>query len=135
MKEGGRIGAKKSHRQKKNRQKENYIKVGDVLVIHDEKIRRVQWKLARVVGLIEGKDGAVRGAVVRKLTDKKETCTEIRRPIKKLYLVELSDEIEEYTTKEGLHPVSEQKEDDRATREVAKKVQEKRRELIEAGLV
>ena len=44
------IGAKKeyllelrsSHRQKNNRQKENYIKVGDVVVVHDEKIRRVQ---------------------------------------------------------------------------------------------
>ena len=81
MKEGGLIRAKKSHRQKNNRQKENYIKIGDVVVVHDEKIRRVQWKLGRVVGLIEGKDGVVLGAVVRKLTDKKETCTGIRRPI------------------------------------------------------
>ena len=85
-----------SHRQRTKRQKENYIKLGDIVVVDDEKIRvRVQWKLGRVVQLIEGKDGAVRGAVVRKLTDKGERCTEIRRPIQKLYPVEISDGNEE----------------------------------------
>ena len=63
----------------------------------------------------------MRGAVVRKLTDKKETCTEIKRSIRKLYPVVLSDEIEEDTTKEGLHPGSEQKKDNRTTREAAKR--------------
>ena len=73
------------------------ICVGNVVVVHDENIRRFQWKLGRVVGLITRKDDALRGAVVRKLTDKKETCTEIRsrRPIQKLYPVELSDEIKD----------------------------------------
>ena len=84
-----------AHRQKTKRQKGNCIKVGDVAVIHEENVRRVKWKLGRIEKLIEGKDGAIRGAVVRKLTDKGGKCTEIRRPIQKLYPVELSEGDEE----------------------------------------
>ena len=72
-----------SHRQTTKRQKESCIRVGDIVVIHDEKVRRVQWKLGRVEKLIEGKDGAIRGAVARKLTDKtgmygnQTSCSEV----------------------------------------------------------
>ncbi|CAB4040094.1 E3 ubiquitin- ligase DZIP3 [Paramuricea clavata] len=66
-----------AHRQKTTRHKGNCIKVGDVVVIHEENVRRVKWKLGRIEKLIEGKDGAIRGAVVRKLTDKGGKCTEI----------------------------------------------------------
>ena len=72
-----------SHRQTTKRQKESCIRVGDIVVIHDEKVRRVQWKLGRVEKLIQGKDGAIRGAVARKLTDKtgmygnQTSCSEV----------------------------------------------------------
>ncbi len=119
-----------SHRQTTKRQKESCIRVGDIVVIHDEKVRRVQWKLGRVEKLIEGKDGAIRGAVVRKLTDKTEVCTEIRRPVQKLYPVELSDGCEENST-EGVPEKDDQRKDvRRVVREAARKAQTKRKELI-----
>ncbi|CAB4015917.1 Hypothetical predicted protein [Paramuricea clavata] len=127
------------HRQKTKRQKGNCIKVGDVVVIHEENVRRVKRKLGRIEKLIEGKDGAIRGAVVRKLTDKGGKCTEIRRPIQKLYPVELSEGDEEIVTAGDNTENASEKEDQKTglrrgpIREAARKAQAKRQELIESG--
>ena len=40
------------------------IKVGDVVIVHDEKIR-LQWRLAVVERLISGKDNLIRAAHIR----------------------------------------------------------------------
>ena len=60
------------------------INVGDIVVIHDDKQPRLNWKLAIVEGLIEGHDGLVRAANVR--TNNHVTS----RPIPKLYPLEIS---------------------------------------------
>ena len=40
-------------------------KINDVVVIHEDNKKRPLWKLGRVVDLIKGKDGVVRGAKVK----------------------------------------------------------------------
>ena len=60
------------------------IKVGDVVIVHDEK-PRMQWKLALSEGLIKGGDNLVRAAHIR-IGSYRTT-----RPIVKLYPLEVSD--------------------------------------------
>ncbi|CAB4040125.1 Hypothetical predicted protein, partial [Paramuricea clavata] len=121
-----------ARRQKTKRQKGNCIKFGDVVVIHEENNRETDRR--------NRKDGAIRGAVVRKLTDKGRKCTEIRRrPIQKLYPVELSEGDEEIVTV-GDNTENASEKDDQKTelrrrpiREAARKAQARRQELIESG--
>ena len=60
------------------------IRKGDDMIVHDDK-SRVQWKLAVVEELIEGRDGFVRAAHIK--MDNLRTT----RPIVKLYPLEVSD--------------------------------------------
>ena len=60
------------------------IKRGDVIIVHDDKLR-INWRLAVVEDLIEGKDGLVRAAHIR--MDKLKTT----HPIVKLYPLEVTD--------------------------------------------
>ena len=61
------------------------------MIVHDDK-PRVQWKLAVVEELIEGRDGMVRAAHIR--MDKLKTT----RPIVKLYPLEVSEVENQATT-------------------------------------
>ena len=63
---------------------EQTIKVGDIVMVHDEGPRS-RWKLAMVEALIQGNDGRVRAAYIR--TDGGIT----NRPITKLYPLEVGD--------------------------------------------
>ena len=63
--------------------------VGDVVTIHEEKRPHQLWNLDRITKLLTGKDGNVRGAVVR--VYRKGRAADFRRPIKKLYPVEIAD--------------------------------------------
>ncbi|XP_077868169.1 uncharacterized protein LOC144358009 [Saccoglossus kowalevskii] len=45
--------------------KNNTIKVGDVVIVHDDINRRVKWQLAIVNSLVYGKDGSLRSAEVK----------------------------------------------------------------------
>ena len=60
------------------------IKVGDVVQVHDD-TKRVNWRLAIVERIIQGKDGLVRAA------DIKTSTGYTNRPITKLYPLEVSD--------------------------------------------
>lgn len=73
------------------------IRRGDVVIVQDDK-PRVQWKLAVVEGLIEGRDGMVRAAHIR--MDKLKTT----RPIVKLYPLEVSDD--EVIDQSPTHPTT-----------------------------
>ena len=66
------------------------IRQGDVVCIHDNCLPRQRWKLGTVQELIHGRDGLVRAAVVRVLS--KGVTTEIKRPVQRLYPVEVSCE-------------------------------------------
>ena len=58
------------------------IKVGDVVLVHDES-PRILWKMAVVTDLVRGNDGLVRAAKIRMKN------TETSRPIVKLYPLEI----------------------------------------------
>jgi len=62
------------------------VAIGDVVVIHDN-VPRNQWKIGVVTDLHRGKDGLVRSVSLRVSSD-----TELLRSIEKLYPFELSNE-------------------------------------------
>ena len=64
-----------------------HVCVGDLVLVHDENLPRGLWKLGRVKELMWGGDGNVQGAVVKVVT--RGLSTNIRRPIKRLYSLEL----------------------------------------------
>ncbi|XP_064645114.1 uncharacterized protein LOC135498660 [Lineus longissimus] len=66
----------------------NIIKVGDIVLVHDDLKKRIQWKLAHVERLTYGNDGLVRSAQIK--TQNGTT----NRPIVKLYPLEVSDDSE-----------------------------------------
>ena len=64
------------------------ISIGDVVLVHDEGKARGFWKLARVEDLVTGRDGLVRGAVLR-VASRKGRATVLRRPVQRLYPLEI----------------------------------------------
>ena len=65
------------------------VKLGEVVLVHDDDLPRGQWKLAVIVSLFKGIDGRVRSASVRTLTQRGQLTT-LNRPIQKLYPLEIS---------------------------------------------
>jgi len=61
---------------------------GDVVIVHDEHLPRGLWKLGRVHSVIKGRDGLIRGAVV-KLTNKEGREILLNRPVQLLYPLEV----------------------------------------------
>ena len=55
---------------------------GQIVLISDEKLKRSQWKLGRIVKVHPGRDGLVRSVTLK--TNKGE----LRRPVQKLHLLE-----------------------------------------------
>ena len=78
------VGLRESHRMKRERFNKSEIQLKDVVIVHEEKIPRLCWKLGIVEKLIQSSDGEIRGAEVRI----PKTKTSIARPVNKLYLVE-----------------------------------------------
>ena len=64
------------------------VNVGDIVHIHD-KLPRVRWKIGKVDKLLPGKDGIVRAAELT-LLDKSQRVMRTKRPIQKLYPLEVS---------------------------------------------
>lgn len=67
----------------KNTPTKNVIKVGDIVLVHDDIRKRINWPLARVTRLVFGNDGFVRSAEIK---TKNGTTN---RPITKLYPLEV----------------------------------------------
>ena len=68
--------------------------------MHGDGLHRGLWKLGRVESLIKGKDGLVRGAVVKSTTPKKRNPTRLRRPLQRLYPLELGARLRGYSTED-----------------------------------
>ena len=64
------------------------ISEGDVVVVHDDSLPRGFWKLGLVKELFKGPDGVARAALVR-LTTKDGKQSLLRRPIQRLYPLEI----------------------------------------------
>lgn len=64
---------------------EQSIRIGDVVQIQDDNVKRIHWKIGIISDLIRGNDGLVRAAHIRTKTG------DTTRPIVKLYPLEVSD--------------------------------------------
>ena len=80
-------------------------KVGDVVTVYEEGVKRNGWKMAVVESLIVGKDKEVRGANVRVIT--KGKAVQLSRPVQKLFPIEIRTETSEISgISELRHPRS-----------------------------
>ena len=80
-----------AHRRRNPRKTDRALVVGDIVVVHDQDLPRGCWKLAQVQSLITGRDGVVRGAVL-KVASSKGPPTTLQRPLQLLYPLEISSE-------------------------------------------
>ena len=65
------------------------VSVNDVVVIHSDNQPRGFWKLGRVIETLSGPDGEPRGALLQ-VVGKGRSATRLRRPIQRLYPLEIS---------------------------------------------
>ena len=71
----------------KTKQRIFTIEAGDVVLVHEENVKRNKWKLGRIDEVIYGSDGVARGAVL----STSQGDGKIRRPLQKLYPLELKE--------------------------------------------
>ena len=78
------------------------VKVGDVVILKDDNVKRVFWKLAKIVELLKGKDDVARAALINVATDNGPPKI-LRRSIKQLIPIEVaSSEDKEKDTSESI---------------------------------
>ena len=75
------------------------ILVGDIVVVHSEDKPRGFWSLGRIEETIPGRDGEIRGAIVR--VGGKKNSKILRRPVQRLYPIETSSKSPETQTTSG----------------------------------
>ena len=75
---------RENHRYGRRRTGNERIRVGDVVVLHNEDKHRGFWKLGLVEKLLTGLDGKPRGAVVH-VHQRGNSTTLLRRPVQRLY--------------------------------------------------
>ena len=78
-----------AHRYGDKTSAEHEVKVGDIVLVHDDSKPRGFWKLALVEKLVTGRDGLTRGAVLR-VSSSGERGSTLQRPLQRLYPLELS---------------------------------------------
>lgn len=66
------------------------VAVGDVVTVYEDKIPRQQWKLARIENVYTGRDERVRAVMIR-VCDKAGKVIEMRRPLQKLFPLEIEN--------------------------------------------
>ena len=63
------------------------VSEGEVVLVHEDNVKRSNWKMGNVVGLIIGKDSEVRGAKLKLITKGKAVF--VKRALPKLYPLEV----------------------------------------------
>ena len=93
------IGLRESHSYN-NKKTSSSVEItkGDIVVVHEKKPRGF-WSLGRVEETLPGRDDQVRSAVIRVFTGGKKSKT-IRRPVQRLYPIEISGRISTLTGKD-----------------------------------
>ena len=90
------------HSMSKRHGKPTDLSIGDVVIVHNEKLPRGLWKLGRIIELLKGRDGHFRAAIVKTTRTDGQSML-LRRPIQLLYPLELS-ESSRISTKKGTSP-------------------------------
>ena len=125
-----------SHRLKIKDDQGQTVDVGDIVIVHEDGLQRGLWKLGQVEKLITGKDGLARGAVVKSTTPKKGKSTMLRRPLQRLYTLELGSHPQWNSTADNSDvPARTVDVEERPRREAARRVDSQRRSLIENQLL
>ena len=73
---------------KSGNKQESGIRVGDIVIVQNEKSNRNLWKLAKVEELMKGDDGVIRAAVIRTCCENSSRSQLLRRSIKHLIPIE-----------------------------------------------
>ena len=76
------VNLRVSHKYSPQNRKQPTIQIGDIVLIHDENLRRALCIIWRVIVILHGNDKLPRGAVV------KTSKSVLKRPINKLYPIE-----------------------------------------------
>ena len=78
----------REHHNSRNRTPSKLIRLGEVVLIEEDKVPRNRWRVGVVIELYPSVDGVVRGCKVKTLT-KGNKCSFIDRPVQKLYPMEI----------------------------------------------
>ena len=62
------------------------------MTVKEDNVKRLNWQMALVDEVIKGKDGKSRAAIIR-IMDKASMITRLKRPVQKLFPVELKTEM------------------------------------------
>ena len=81
------VDLREHHRRTGKDEKSDEAKVGDVVLVQQDGVKRGLWKLGRIEERIVSKDGCVRGCKVRVMTKGKPV--HLNRPLQKLFPLEL----------------------------------------------
>ena len=81
------VSSLREHHHLNSRTTKNSLKPGAIVLIQQEGVSKSRWKLGRVDRLIEGKDGIIRGAVLKVVSN--DRIYTVERPIQRLCLLEL----------------------------------------------
>ena len=79
----------REHHKMKTKSKNVNVDKGDVVLIHEDGVKRNKWSMAVIEELITGKDGVTKGATVKKI-GKNGKLSILNRPVQKLYPLEIS---------------------------------------------
>jgi hypothetical protein len=94
------------------------LSTGDVVTVHEDGLPRGLWRLGKIESVIPGNDGKIRAAVVKRRS-KKGCITLLKRPVQKLFPLELFSERSEQELDQGnnVEPFREGESDVEPTRE------------------
>ena len=68
------------------------VSAGDVVTVHEDGLPRGLWRLGKIESVIPGNDEEIRAAVVKVVKSKRGRTTLLKRPVKKLFPLELFSE-------------------------------------------
>lgn len=91
---------------------EKKIFEGDIVVVHNHQTKRNHWKLGKIIELITGSDNIPRAAVVKIRSG--ESMFNIKRPVTKLYPLEINENFEVTANEKQLPVITDKKVEDNA---------------------
>ena len=108
------------------------LSVGDVVIVHSERLPRGLWKLGRIQELLKGRDGHCRAAIAKTTASDGQSVL-LRQPIQLLYPLELSDSSEPSTEKRSSPDAEPPAENESSIEETGIKLRRSKRAAAQRG--